>query len=218
MLVLSGVQTYTQTCSRKWPCPRSSEHSGYYSTQGHFYDPPFRALLPAVGFVVGTPFPNQPFVRWPQSSFFRGTAAGGERAELRMRMTKAPPTLQLSRPDLVQSRRVGSSQEGAAGLVSRPSPQASPGQGEEFPRSGCQSSVYYRDLNWVDTAATTTTSTTTVLGQCFPFTVDSGEYATGQEEVALGPRRGSLNCRIGSGMDLCFFSALKPCNSGQFRV
>eukprot|EP00913_Durusdinium_trenchii_P027224 g25542.t2 len=43
--------------------------------------------------------------------------------------------------------------------------------------SGCQSSVYYRDLNWVDTAATTTTSTTTVLGQCFPFTVDSGEYA-----------------------------------------
>eukprot|EP00434_Breviolum_minutum_P007432 symbB.v1.2.006556.t1/scaffold391.1/size216359/11 len=45
--------------------------------------------------------------------------------------------------------------------------------------SGCGSSVYYRDLNFVAATTTTTTTTTTVslIGSCFPDTVDSGEYS-----------------------------------------
>lgn len=43
--------------------------------------------------------------------------------------------------------------------------------------SGCQSSIYYRDLNFVDSTTSTTTTVSVELGSCFPNTADSGQYS-----------------------------------------
>eukprot|EP00435_Cladocopium_sp_Y103_P061917 s522_g23.t1 len=47
----------------------------------------------------------------------------------------------------------------------------------DYVTSSCTSSIYFRDLNFVASTTSTTTTASFELGSCFPNTVDSGQYS-----------------------------------------